>query len=74
MVAPSLLSANFCNLQKDIEMINDSQADWLHLDVMDGVSCPISLLAFPFRAGGCHLQEALDVHLMIVEPKNSSKR
>lgn len=70
LVAPSLLSANFKNLQKDIDMINDSQADWLHLDVMDGVFVPNISFGFPVLgqiASICH--KPLDVHLMIVEPQ-----
>ena len=70
MIAPSLLSANFRNLQADIDMINASQADWLHLDVMDGVFVPNISFGFPVLeavAGIC--QKPLDVHLMIVEPQ-----
>ncbi|MBQ9202561.1 MAG: ribulose-phosphate 3-epimerase [Bacteroidales bacterium] len=70
MIAPSLLSADFKNLQADIDMINDSQADWLHLDVMDGVFVPNISFGFPVLqavAGIC--RKPLDVHLMIVEPQ-----
>jgi ribulose-phosphate 3-epimerase len=74
MVAPSLLSANFCNLQKDIEMINDSQADWLHLDVMDGVFVPNISFGFPvLEQVAAICRKPLDVHLMIVEPQKFIK-
>ena len=70
MVAPSLLAANFCNLKKDIEMINDSQADWLHLDVMDGVFVPNISFGFPvLEQVAAICRKPLDVHLMIVEPQ-----
>lgn len=70
LIAPSLLSANFMNLQQDVEMINNSEADWLHLDIMDGVFVPNISFGFPVLAGlknAC--TKKLDVHLMIVEPQ-----
>ena len=70
MIAPSLLSANFMNLQQDIDMINRSEADWLHLDIMDGVFVPNISFGFPVLAGlKSTCTKKLDVHLMIVEPQ-----
>jgi ribulose-phosphate 3-epimerase len=67
-VSPSLLSADFANLLPDLEMINKSNADYLHLDVMDGVFVPNISFGFPvMKAVAKHCQKPLDVHLMIVE-------
>ena len=69
LVAPSLLSADFSNLIKDIQMVNNSQADLFHLDVMDGVFVPNISFGFPvIKAVKAHATKPLDVHLMIVEP------
>lgn len=68
-IAPSLLSADFANLQRDIEMINNSEADYLHLDVMDGVFVPNISFGFPvMKAVQKYSTKPLDVHLMIVNP------
>jgi ribulose-phosphate 3-epimerase len=69
LIAPSILSADFGNLQRDIEMINRSQADWFHVDVMDGVFVPNISFGMPvIHAVKKHATKPLDVHLMIVDP------
>lgn len=69
LVAPSVLSANFANLQADIELINTSEADWFHVDVMDGVFVPNISFGFPvIKALKKLAKKPLDVHLMIVDP------
>ena len=71
LIAPSVLSANFGNLDKDIELINRSNADWFHLDVMDGVFVPNISFGFPIIKAIKKLStKPLDVHLMIVNPDN----
>lgn len=69
LLAPSLLSADFANLQRDIEMINNSEADWFHLDVMDGLFVPNISFGFPvIKAINKYAKKPLDVHLMIMDP------
>lgn len=75
LIAPSLLSADFANLQKDIEMLNNSQADWFHIDVMDGVFVPNISYGFPvIKQIKKYAKRPLDVHLMIVEPDRYIER
>jgi ribulose-phosphate 3-epimerase len=69
IIAPSILSADFANIQRDVEMINSSRADWFHVDIMDGVFVPNISFGFPvLKAIQRHAKKPLDVHLMIVEP------
>lgn len=71
LVSPSLLSADFANLQRDVQMLNRSQADMIHLDIMDGVFVPNISFGFPvIEAVNRYSTKPLDVHLMIVNPQN----
>ncbi|WP_396187973.1 ribulose-phosphate 3-epimerase [Flavobacterium sp.] len=69
LIAPSILAADFANLQRDIEMINISQADWFHIDIMDGVFVPNISFGMPvLEAITKHTKKTIDVHLMIIDP------
>ncbi len=75
LVSPSLLAANFLNLQKDIEMINRSEADWLHMDIMDGAFVPNISFGFPVMEAVAKIcKKPLDVHYMILKPERYIKQ
>jgi ribulose-phosphate 3-epimerase len=69
LVAPSILAADFANLQRDVEMLNQSEGDWIHVDIMDGMFVPNISFGFPVvKAVAKYAKKPLDVHLMIVDP------
>ncbi len=69
LIAPSVLAADFANLQRDVAMVNASKADWFHIDIMDGVFVPNISFGMPIlKAIGAHAEKPMDVHLMIVDP------
>jgi ribulose-phosphate 3-epimerase len=70
LIAPSILASDFGNLEREIKMINTSEADWIHIDIMDGVFVPNISFGFPvLEAVKRHAQKPMDVHLMIVQPE-----
>ena len=75
IIAPSVLAADFAKLQRDVEMINNSEADWFHIDIMDGVFVPNISFGMPvLDAIRKHAQKTIDVHLMIVDPDRYVKK
>ena len=71
IISPSVLACDFANIQSEVEMINNSNADWFHIDIMDGVFVPNISFGFPvMKAIAKHASEPLDVHLMIINPDN----
>lgn len=71
IIAPSILAADFANIQRDVEMLNTSEADWIHVDIMDGVFVPNISFGIPVtKAIHQHAKKPLDVHLMIEKPEN----
>ena len=75
LIAPSILAADFANLQRDVEMINNSEADWFHIDIMDGVFVPNISFGMPvLRDIVKHATKPIDVHLMIIDPDRYIKK